>query len=378
MNHLSGYYLLTGATGIVGSHILFELLRKKAEGHPIQKIYLVIRNTAIPAQQRFLQVLKADSCPDYIKGYSIKDILDVVEIIPSDIQSLQACYFDTLRHKLTVIHCASSTNLQKTQKAMDETRREIVDTTLHLIDVTRNKTECFVYISTAFSCGIQNETTVTDNFLQMPAASYRNFYEKYKNESERLVVQQCNKYNIEWKILRPSIVCGRLLDTPFFEIPKYDVFYSWAIFLQKYSGQYDTNFRIQIDAESGLNIVPVDYVAKCIVYAVADAEIKELNIVNPKKVLHTKYIGRVLEYFSINQYLYTDILPVDMNRFENIYYKTVGALFTDYVTIPDINYDTTVIERICEELSLPADLLVEENFMALIDHAVKNDFIETY
>ena len=54
---------------------------------------------------------------------------------------------------------------------------------------------------------------------------------------------------------------------PFYETPKFDVFYAWAIFLDKYAKKAKEKFRIWIDKESGLNIVPVDFVAKAILLA---------------------------------------------------------------------------------------------------------------
>ena len=106
--------------------------------------------------------------------------------------------------------------------------------------------------------------------------------------------ETCEQKCINAQILRPSIICGRLLDRPFFETPKFEVFCSWAIFLHKYAKQFKDTFRIWIDKKSGLNIVPVDFVSAAVLHAFLHSEIKDLNIVNPKQILHKHYVGNVL------------------------------------------------------------------------------------
>jgi nucleoside-diphosphate-sugar epimerase len=192
------------------------------------------------------------------------------------------------------------------------------------------------------------------------------------------VKDKCKTKNINAQILRPSIICGRLIDEPFYETPKFDVFYSWAIFLDKYAKKSLENFRIWIDKKSGLNIVPVDFVSKAVLYAFLNPEIKELNIVNPKQILHKDYVGDVLESFDISAYEYIEEMPENLNIFEQLYYKSIGGLFENYVSIPDLQFQPDKILKLIEQLNLDITLGVHENFMNLINFSVENEFRKSY
>ena len=235
----------------------------------------------------------------------------------------------------------------------------------------------FLYISTAYSFGIQDKK-VNDAIANYTVNSFRNPYEQSKYESESYVKETCKAKNINAQILRPSIICGRLINKPFYETPKYDVFYAWPMFLAKYAKNSIENFRIWIDKKSGLNIVPVDFVSKAILYAFLNPDIKELNIVNPKQILHKEYVGDVLESFHINSYEYVTEKPENLSSFEQLYYKSIGGLFEKYVSIPDLQFKPELILKLIEQLQLDVTLGVHENFMNLINFSVEKKFVKSY
>lgn len=368
--------LLTGATGIVGSHIMFEWLYKAMVDKTVNHLFIVIRNTEKTAEQRLLSILNDPSKPAYLNQFSIEACLDKITIISDDLTSitkeiLQKFNFDT------IIHCAGSTSLLNTQSTKNEVHNQNFLVTENLLNQLPKSVKRFIYISTAYSFGIQ-EKKVNDCITEHKVTDFRNPYEKSKYESERFVKEICKQKNIDSQILRPSIICGRLLEKPFFETPKFDVFYSWAIFLDKYANHAKERFRIWIDKKSGLNIVPVDFVAKAILYAFLNPDIKELNIVNPKQILHQNYVGDVLESFHINSYEYVSEKPTQLNSFEQLYYKTVGGLFEKYVSIPDLQFKAEEILKFVEEMQLDITLGVHENFMNLIDFSVEKKFRRSY
>jgi nucleoside-diphosphate-sugar epimerase len=235
----------------------------------------------------------------------------------------------------------------------------------------------FLYISTAYSFGIQ-DVKVNDNIENYAVTDFRNPYEKSKYESELYVKEICKQKNITSQILRPSIICGRLIDLPLYETPKFDVFYSWAIFLDKYATKSKENFRIWIDQESGLNIVPVDFVSKAILHAFLNPDIKELNIVNPEQILHKNYVGDVLDSFDMDTYEYVNKKPENPNAFEQLYYKSIGNLFEKYISIPDLQFNAELILKLITQLKLEVTLGVHENFMNLINFSVAKKFKKSY
>ena len=368
--------LLTGGTGIVGSHIMFEWLHKAIVEKTVNHLFVITRDNKKTAQQRITDILQHSSRPEFLNAFSLETCLEKITVISHDLttitkETLEQYNFDT------VIHCAGSTSLLHTNDSKTKVHLQNYLVTKQLIEQLPEAVNRFLYISTAYSFGIQNEK-VSDTIENYEVSNFRNPYEQSKYESERFVKEICKEKGIDSQILRPSIICGRLIDKPLFETPKYDVFYSWPMFLAKYANKSIENFRIWIDKKSGLNIVPVDFVSKAILYAFLNPQIKELNIVNPKQILHKDYVGEVLEAFSINSYEYVTEKPENLNAFEQLYYKTLGGLFEKYVSVPDLQFKPDLILKLIDQLQLEITLGVHENFMNLINFSVEKQFKNSY
>jgi nucleoside-diphosphate-sugar epimerase len=368
--------LLTGGTGIVGSHIIFEWIHKAIVEKTVNHLFVVIRDSKITAKQRLIAILQDKSRPNFLDDYTLEDCLQKITVISQDLATI------TKNHLLgyefdTVIHCAGSTSLLHTSESKQKVHTQNFLVTKQLLEQLPKDVSRFVYISTAYSFGIQNKK-VNDDIDQYEVNHFRNPYEQSKYECERYVKETCVAKNINAQILRPSIICGRLIDMPFYETPKFDVFYSWAIFLDKYAEKAKENFRIWIDKKSGLNIVPVDFVSKAVLYAFLNPDIKELNIVNPKQILHKDYVGDVLESFNISTYEYMEQKPENLTIFEQLYYKSIGGLFEKYVSIPDLQFQPDLILKLINHLQLDLTLGVHENFMNLINFSVEKKFRKSY
>ncbi|PQJ82966.1 short chain dehydrogenase/reductase, MupV family protein [Polaribacter glomeratus] len=368
--------LLTGGSGIVGSHIIFEWLHKAIVEKTVNHLFVIIRETEKSAQQRLVVILQDASRPDFLNKFTLEACLEKVTVIQSDLSAINKSTLEKYNFD-TVIHCAGSTNLLNTNDSKDKVHTQNFLVTKQLLNELPNNVTRFIYISTAYSFGIQNEK-VDDTIENYKVTHFRNPYEQSKYESELYVKETCILKNIDSQILRPSIICGRLIDSPLYEIPKFDVFYSWAIFLDKYANKSKENFRIWIDKESGLNIVPVDFVSKAILYAFLNPTIKELNIVNPHQILHKEYVGAVLESFDIDSYEYLTEKPENLNAFELLYYKSIGGLFEKYVSVPDLQFKPDLILKLINQLELDSTLGVHENFMNLINFSVQKKFRKSY
>ncbi len=368
--------LLTGGSGIVGSHIIFEWLHKSIVEKSVNHLFVVIRENEKSAEQRLIDILQDTSRPAFLDQFTLEECLEKITVISDDLSTISD---ETLsQHDFdTVIHCAGSTSLLNTSESKSKVHNQNYLVTKNLLEQLPKSVNRFLYISTAYSFGIQ-DNKVNDAIENYDVNEFRNPYEQSKYESERYVKEICLQKNINSQILRPSIICGRLIDKPLFETPKYDVFYSWPIFLDKYANKPIDKFRIWIDKKSGLNIVPVDFVSKAILYAFLNPEIKELNIVNPKQILHKDYVGNVLESFDIHSYKYVEEKPENQNAFEQLYYKTLGGLFEKYISVPDLQFKPDLILKLIEQLKLEITLGVHENFMNLINFSVEKKFKKSY
>jgi len=368
--------LLTGGGGIVGSHILFEWIHKAIVEQSVNHLFVIIRDNVKPAKQRLFDILQDPSRPAFLNQFTLMQCLEKVTLISSNLsdidqKTLEKYNFDT------VIHCAGSTNLLHTSDSKEKVHAENYLITKHLLEQLPQNVNRFIYISTAYSFGIQQEK-VDEQIENYQVSTFRNPYEESKYESEIFVKKSCKIKNIQCQILRPSIICGRLTEFPLYETPKFDVFYSLAMFLAKYAHKSKDNFRVWIDKQSGLNIVPVDFVAKAILYAFLNPTIKSLNIVNPKPILHKDYVENYLDYFKINSFEYVDDKPENMNAFEELYYKTIGFVFEKYISVPDLQFKPTQILKLINALKLEQNLGVHDNFMKLIHFAVEKKFKKSY
>jgi nucleoside-diphosphate-sugar epimerase len=368
--------LLTGGGGIVGSHIIFEWLHKAIVEKKVAHLFIVLRANEKSAQQRLEAILQDVSRPAFLGAFTLKDCLEKITVISSDLstikkETLEKYNFDT------VIHCAGSTNLLQTVDSKETVHTQNYLVTKQLLTQLPEAVTRFIYISTAYSFGLQNEK-VNDHIENYEVTNFRNPYEESKYESEKYVRETCKTMHIASQILRPSIICGRLLDKPFYETPKFDVFYSWAMFLDKYAKKSKGDFRIWVDKESGLNIVPVDFVSKAILHAFLNPVITELNIVNPTQILHTEYVGAVLNSFDVPSFAYVSERPENLNGFEQLYYKTIGSIFEKYISVPDLQFKAEGISKLITQLKLDATLGVHENFMNLINFSVEKKFRKSY
>jgi nucleoside-diphosphate-sugar epimerase len=368
--------LLTGGSGIVGSHIIFEWLHKAIVEKTVNHLYIVLRDNEKTAEQRLLAILQNESRPVFLNAFSLEACLEKITVISNDLSTITKSTLEKFDFD-TVIHCAGSTNLSSTSDSKEKVHSQNYLVTKQILEHLPDAVNRFLYISTAYSFGIQDKK-VDDSIENFKVTNFRNPYEQSKYESEFYVKKTCKLKNIDFQILRPSIICGRLIDKPLYETPKFDVFYSWAIFLAKYSTKSKDEFRIWIDKESGLNIVPVDFVSKAILHAFLNPTIKELNIVNPMQILHKNYVGDVLDSFNVNSYKYVNEKPENLNTFEKLYYKTIGDIFENYISIPDLQFQSGLILKLIEKLKLDITLGVHDNFMNLINFAVEKKFRKSY
>jgi thioester reductase-like protein len=210
-------FLVTGVTGLVGSHILFELLRETQARRDGRSVYVLVRaGHAQAARKRLLQLFSGAMLPRYLRGADPPQWLARIHPVHADLNSRD------LRQKLgqlplpqaTVIHAAASTNLLPGKQVEEEIVLNNAMGTENLLGAVDGCRK-FVYISTAFSCGIRHDV-VGDRYAHDDKARFRNAYEKYKSIVEDRLRRAVARSGRRLQILRPSVVCGRLHDDELF------------------------------------------------------------------------------------------------------------------------------------------------------------------
>ena len=272
---------LTGATGLVGRYLLKELL---ARGERVAVLTRAEANAS--AAQRIEHVLK---------DFESDAFLPRPKIISGDLtgEGLGISKLDRAWLKaqaLTVVHCAASIRFLE-DKRSGEPYRTNVDGTRYLIETLRELNVIRVhYVSTAY-VGSRNTGAVVAEVPVLDESGAGNDYEKSKIRAEALL------WDSPWAksltIHRPSIVIG---DSQTGYTSTYHGFYAplqiGAQFARAFgfSSKAGSWLRGQLglQAEDAKNLVPVDWVARCIVDVACSRSGVESNAahVDLPRVLH--------------------------------------------------------------------------------------------
>ncbi len=202
--------LLTGVTGFLGSHIMYELL----ENNAVKEIYCIIRNTATKlAKDRF-----HDICKLYFPNINADLIKSKVKILTGDLEKenlgIADVMYNTLKSEITtVIHSAAlvkhygkyehfyNINVVGTQKIVD-----------FCIDSANAK---LAYISTLSVGGfshISSNQNLSENSLMVNQLFQDNVYMKTKFEAEVLVLKLISEKKLDCRIFRLGNIMPRISD----------------------------------------------------------------------------------------------------------------------------------------------------------------------
>lgn len=359
--------LLTGATGTLGSQVLFALLENNFSR--LEMLYLPVREKkSVSPRERVLKMLESDFAPIFIKN-NLSEILAKITVVSAK-DILKPENFLTGVQITHFIHSAGFVNLSILTAAKDEIFKENFYFTKDIFKAYANFIDKFIYISTAFSAGDVGGV-LSNDYLTIETTKHRNHYEASKHASEKYLVAAGASANIPVQILRPSVLGGNIMDSPSFFISKYMVFYLFAKFFHRNTSK--DSVRITAHEESSLNIIPTDYAAK-VIATVFDTPIEQLNIVHSKTTHITKGITKILDTVSFENFVLTEKVITTSTGFESklekFYYDTIGLHLTPYLTSKPCEWDTTLLQEI-----LPIPVYNLEDYLGdTIKFAQENGF----
>jgi nucleoside-diphosphate-sugar epimerase len=366
--------ILTGATGVLGSHIMYEILELFINNKIDGKLFLIARNKGkIAALDRINELLSSSYTPKIIKEKGITKLHEYIEIIDTDLADIQDDFSNQMKGAY-FIHSAGYVNLSTDEEQREKIFDENTKITKSLFNIFHPFIKKFIYISTAFSSG-ERKGLIQNDFHNLDfIPEHRNTYENAKFHSENFVAQQCKSLGLPYQILRPSVIGGKMLgkESNYF-ISKYMVFYLLAKFFHFTAQRKNEqeNVRFIINEETGLNIIPVDYVAKVIVNTFEREDIQQLNIVNNKSFNIVKGLQLIMKEVGYTNFTLIQN-PLDFkykNTIEKLYYESIGKHLKPYLITEANEYDTTLLNSILE---IPK--LDQEAFTNMIRYARLNNF----
>ena len=345
-------YLVTGATGLIGSHTLFHLLQDQISSRNSNKIYVLVRvNHSDSADEPVRSLLNSVDLPASLKAYSVEEMMSHIKVLEGDLlnSSLSNTLQDLNTPDTIVIHCAASTNLFHGEVATKDVKTNNYEGTIQLAKAIKNCAK-FVFVSTAYSFGMQTEP-ISDDYFSVKENQFRNSYEQYKNKVEGWLIEY---FDSRVKIARPSIVCGRLLDAPLYVTSKFDVIYGWGKFFYKMKHKVEEmSMRIHMDFENEINVIPVDYFVKVMMQFAHSERHQALNIVNKVPIKGTQLFGRILEVLEVTCFEFVKDYPQNQNPIEKAFYKSAGDAFSPYTSRKNVKYNTSRLDEYDQGLDFP-------------------------
>jgi nucleoside-diphosphate-sugar epimerase len=366
--------ILTGATGVLGSHIMYEILElfinTKIEG----KLFLIVRNKGkIAAVDRVNELLSSNYTPKILREKGIKKLHEYLEVIDTDLASIHADFSDKIKGAY-FIHSAGYVNLSTDVVHRDKIFDQNTTITKNIFNLFHPFIKKFIYIGTAFSSG-ERKGLIENDFHNLDfIPEHRNAYENAKFHSENFIADRCKAIGLPYQILRPSVIGGKMLSEENNNfISKYMVFYLLAKFFHFTAQRRDEqeNVRFIINQDTGLNIIPVDYVAKVIVQTFQRNDIFQLNIVNNKSLNSSKGLQLIMKEVGYTNFtLIKNTVDFEYkNTIEKLYYESIGKHLKPYFITPPNEYDTTLLNSILE---IPK--IDNEAFTNMIRYAKLNNF----
>ncbi len=188
-------FILTGATGFLGSHLMASLLERG------DRVVVLGRRSAEESL-----AARIDKLLEWFDLHARSGQVETAEV--DFLKPL--CGLDPDRYRAlcnragTVIHCASDTRFSEQNRRASISAN--VDSLEQAIEFARNsKAPWFHYVSTAYASGISSP-----DCREAPGVSetFVNVYEETKACAEKEVTARCTAHSIPFTIIRPSIVYG--------------------------------------------------------------------------------------------------------------------------------------------------------------------------
>jgi nucleoside-diphosphate-sugar epimerase len=388
--------VLTGATGLLGRNLLFEFIKQYRDRLADLEIVVLGRDEpGTSLQERITDILLEDGLP-YIgwqkKSTVYEFVSEKIKCIDSDltVDRLGILRPDLYQLKAQPIdfffHIASVTDFRDSEIVKKLLWESNVQGTERILELVRQlEVKEFCYVSSAYCCG-QTSGKIMPDYVNLQQ-EFRNPYELSKLEAEIKTRNFAKNTGIRYRCFRPSTISGRLIEEPLGMVNKFDVFYGWASFWlhsklrtidnidRRYSTPLTLDARICYSLNSGLNIVPADYAAK-VIYAVCTQQDlgESYHIVNDEETPHDLYFQTIYEILNIKGVKIVEEVPDGLNKIESFYYKTVGKIFTKYITSEPMLFDTSNLTDILTKANLHCPKIDRHNFKILMGFAQQQDF----
>ncbi|MEM6730032.1 MAG: SDR family oxidoreductase [Myxococcota bacterium] len=382
-------YLLTGATGLLGECVLFEVAR----AHQDLRVVCLGRDSAGVSFERRLRAAIDGPSGLYLTAEERERLHRALVPITADLRAEGLGLTTEGRAELAsrpidhVLHVAALTDFRHKPHVAARLEAANVTGTQRLIDLVNGLSSAprsLAFVSSAYSCG-QFYGAISPSFTP-PELRFQNPYQRSKLEAEQRVCAAFESGPTHLRVFRPTVIGGRLDAAPAGYVTKYDVYLGWASFFlhskkqslgarswgELLDSRLEREIRIAANPELGLNIVPTDFVAKTLVGAVvSDHRERRYHVAAHQDLPIGPMLDRMLECVGFSGQRYVERVPGELNEIEAAYYASVGLLYTPYIALEE----PWVFEResmiaLCEHAGIePRGISTLDEFDVMLEFA---------
>jgi len=388
---------ITGATGIIGSHVIFEFIKLfKADLNSLDLFILGRDKNGRSLKERILFLMEEGGV-DYLNGINKEEIVNFlnsennvryinIELLKEGLRLGNESFLVLKKLGIDIfLHIAASTDLRGGSSSENLIQETNVEGTKRIINlISELKVGMFGYVGTAYVFDNKTDLIMPDG--GRISKDLRNPYEKSKLLAEGIVRNFSRRTGVKCIFFRPSVVCGRLIESPTGYINSFNVFYSWFAFFWRVklkrlgrekadkNDGVDIKLRICFNQDSGLNVVPVDYVAKVISRVSLNQTAQgSYHIVSEKAAPYSLLLDS-LRYLGIHGIKHVEEKPKNLSSLEKIYYKIPGKIFTPYLLQDYRNFYVDNLREILRNENIACPVMNPGKFKQLLDYAQKYDF----
>lgn len=381
--------MITGGTGLLGSHILYEILENNLDNLQEIKIINLIH---AGSEDKFNEIFKKELLYTKTADSDLEKVRSAIVNVSFDVGEPYCGINESVLKKMKglkitdLYHVAALTDFRNSDAVKQRLEKINIEGTKNLLDLcTVLAVKSIHYVSTSYACGVA-EGVISPDFNNKSAAFHNN-YEKTKIITEGLVKDFCEAKGINYMIYRISGISGRLLYEPIGYTKKYAIFYAWLNYFYKIRKRAGITpdqtlflrMRLHIDKTTGINICPVDYGAKLIHEVSTNKKFsnkKQVHVVCNNNYNHREMAKQMFDFLNIKGYTFVDDKPEadTLNDLERFYYKFIGEIFHGYMNEGEMVFDTKNLQSDFSDVLKLCPVMDSNNYHKLIDYAVKNDF----
>jgi thioester reductase-like protein len=358
------YLLLTGATGLVGRHMLRDLL---AADVPVAAMARPGKGRA--TLEGILGHWERQAGHALPRPVIIEGDLCHPQVVPDETQRRWVA-----KHCDRILSCAASMIFREDKKG--EPFRTNVEGTGHLLELCRTAgIRRFHHVSTAYICGLrQGKILETDIDVGQELG---NVYEQSKLQAEKMV--RAADFLEERTFYRPASVLG---DSASGYVTSFHGFYLPLQLAHVMAGRVPVDemnerffAKLGLKGDEGKNLVPVDWLSQAIVYLVTHPEhhgrTYHLASANPVPVVEVQKVIRD----AIEQYypkpLAKTISAAELESLESLFYEYMSIYQSHWRDDP--KFDLTNTQAALPHLPCPK--MTYEVLLRVSRYPVERNFV---